>query len=163
MADSSDKAAKPTTVEKKSQLEGKWGKKVIASGYTSVPDVIIKHQQRLKLKPLDLNVLIHLLSYWWTAPNLPRPSKKTLAAAVGVDPSTIRRCLQKLEKAGYLKRIEHRKAYGSRPNRYNLQGLVNAIQPLAEEELEEIRKKKVQAQAKAAGKPKLHLVKSQVK
>jgi predicted transcriptional regulator len=160
MADSSDEAVKPTSAEKKSQLEGKWGKQVIASGYTSVPDVIIKYQQRLKLKPLDVNVLLHLLSYWWTAPNLPRPSKKTLGAAIGVDPSTIRRCLQKLEKAGYLTRIEHRKAYGSRPNRYNLQGLVNAIQPFAEEELEEIRKKKLHAQAKAAGKPKLQLVKS---
>lgn len=160
MTTTGDEAIKPSEAEKKSQLEGKWGKKVIASGYTSVPDVIIKYQQRLKLTPLDMNVLLHLLSYWWDAPNLPRPSKKTLAAAINVDPSTIRRCLQKLEKAGYLSRIEHRKAYGSRPNQYNLQGLVNAIQPMADEELEEIRKKKARALAKAEGKkPKLQLVK----
>jgi predicted transcriptional regulator len=160
MTTTGDEAIKPSESQKKSQLEGKWGKKVIASGYTSVPDVIIKYQQRLKLTPLDVNVLLHLLSYWWTAPNLPRPSKKTLAAAIDVDPSTIRRCLQKLEKSGFLTRIEHRKAYGSRPNRYNLQGLVNAIQPLADEELEEIRKKKARALAKAEGKkPKLQLVK----
>ena len=156
-----DDAVKPAAAEKKTQLEDKWGKKVIDAGYTSFPDVIIKYQQRLKLKPLDMNVLLHLLSYWWTAPNLPRPSKKTLAAAINVDPSTVRRCLQKLEKAGYLTRIEHRKKYGSRPNEYNLQGLVKALQPLALEELEEIRKKKAINLAKAEGKkpPKLQLVK----
>jgi predicted transcriptional regulator len=156
-----DNAVKPVAAEKKTQLEGKWGKKVIEAGYTSVPDVIIKYQQRLKLKPLDVNVLLHLLSYWWTAPNLPRPSKKTLAAAINVDPSTVRRCLQKLEKSGYLTRIEHRKNYGSRPNAYNLQGLVKALQPLAVEELEEIRKKKAKNLAKLEGKkpPKLQLIK----
>jgi hypothetical protein len=73
----------------------------------------------------------------------------------------VRRCLQKLEKAGYLTRIEQRKKYGSRPNEYNLQGLVKALQPLALEELEEIRKKKARNLAKAEGKkpPKLQLVK----
>ena len=85
MTTTGDEALKPTEAEKKSQLEGKWGKKVIASGYTSVPDVIIKYQQRLKLMPLDVNVLLHLLTYWWTAPNLPRPAKNTLANPVFPD------------------------------------------------------------------------------
>lgn len=154
-----ENAVKPAA-EKKTQLEGKWGKKVIEAGYTSIPDVLIRYQQRLKLKPLDVNVLLHLLSYWWKAPNLPRPSKKTLATAINVDPSTVRRCLQKLEKAGYVTRIEHRKAYGSRPNEYNPAGLAKALQPLALEELEEIRKRKARNVAKLAGKkPSLQVVK----
>lgn len=153
-------AVKPGAAEKKTQLERKWGKKVIEAGYTAIPDVLIKYQQRLKLKPLDLNVLLHLLSYWWEAPNLPRPSKSTLAAAINVNPSTIRRCLQNLEKAGYVLRIEHRKKYGSRPNEYNLSGLVKALEPLAAEELEEIKKRKLKHLAKLSGKkPLLHVVK----
>ncbi len=105
-------------------------------------------------------MLLHLLSYWWEAPNLPRPSKGTLAAAINVNPSTIRRCLQKLEKAGYVTRIEHRKKYGSRPNDYDPTGLVKALQPLATEELEEIKKRKIKKLAKLSGKkPLLHAVK----
>jgi len=155
-----DDLTKPTKAEKKTQLERKWGKKIIEAGYTAIPDVLTKYQQRLKLKPLDINVLLHLLSYWWEAPNLPRPSKVTLATAINVNPSTVRRCLQKLEKVGYLMRIEHRKKYGSRPNDYDLTGLVKALQPLAIEELEEIKKRKLKNMAKLAGKkPLLHVVK----
>jgi hypothetical protein len=46
-------------------LEKKWGKKVVEASYTAVPDVLIEYQQRLKLKPLDINVLLHLQSHWW--------------------------------------------------------------------------------------------------
>ena len=151
---------KPAATEDKTQLEKKWGKDVIKAGYTAVPDVLIKYQQRLKLKPLEVNLLLHLLSYWWQASNLPRPSKATLAAAIDVDPSTVRRCLKKLEKAGYIKRIEHRKSYGSRPNEYDPAGLVKALHPLALEELEEIKKRKLKNIAKLTGKkPLLQMVK----
>jgi DNA-binding MarR family transcriptional regulator len=141
-------------------LDKKWGKKVMDCGYTAVPTVLIKYQQRLKLKPLDVNVLLHLLSYWWRSEDFPRPSKKSIALAVGVDPSTVRRCLKKLEAKGYLTRVERRTAAGSRPNTYNLTGLVNALQPLSIEELAEIQKRKQQRLAKLAGKkPLLQVVK----
>ena len=152
--------ASPVAAPKKQVLDQKWGADVIAAGYTAVPDVLVRYQQRLKLKPLDVNVLLHLLTYWWTSNEFPRPSKATLAVAVGVDPSTIRRCLKRLEKAGYLVRVARHTKGGSRPNAYNLSGLVAALKPLAAEELEEIRKRKQKKLAKLAGKkPGLHLVK----
>lgn len=146
--------------EKDRVLEKKWGSKVIDAGYTAVPDVLIKYQQRLKLKPLDINVLLHLLSYWWRREELPRPSKKSLAVAIGVDPSTIRRCLKKLEASGYLTRVQRRTPAGSRPNTYDLAGLVTILQPLALEEMAEIQKRKQRKLAKLAGKkPVLQVVK----
>lgn len=156
----SKQPAKSAPQPQKQVLEEKWGKKVIAAGYTAIPDVLVRYQQRLKLKPLDVNVLLHLLSYWWRSDEFPRPSKGTLATAIDVDPSTVRRCLQKLEKAGYLTRVERRTAGGSRPNTYNLSGLVTALQPLAAEELEEIRKRKQRRLVRLAGKkPGLQVVK----
>src|SRR5882672_8062666 len=109
-------------------LEEKWGKSVISAGYTVMPTVVLKYQQALKLKPLEINILLHLLSYWWKKDNLPRPGKSTLAAAVGVTPSTVRRCLKKLEDAGYIKRIfRHKSNKASQPNEYDPQGLVDAV------------------------------------
>jgi predicted transcriptional regulator len=141
-------------------LDEKWGKSVVAAGYTAIPDILVRYQQRLKLKPLDINVLLHLLSYWWRSSEFPRPSKVTLATAIGVDPSTVRRCLKKLESAGYLTRVERRTPQGSRPNTYDLAGLVKALQPLASEEHEEIRKRKQKKLAKLSGKKSgLHVVK----
>jgi DNA-binding transcriptional regulator YhcF (GntR family) len=126
-----------------------------------MPTVVLRYQQKLKLKPLQVNILLQLLSYWWEKDNLPRPGKNALAATVGVDPSTVRRCLKKLEEVGYLKRIERRKSNkASQPNEYNLQGLIDALQPFAAEEHEEIRKRKArQIQRLAGKKPSLQLVK----
>ena len=35
-------------------LEAKWGKTLIAAGFTALPDVIFQYQKALKLKPLDI-------------------------------------------------------------------------------------------------------------
>lgn len=72
-----DSKPKTDPPEKKPVLEKKWGKPVIDAGYTAVPTVLVKYQQRLKLKPLDVNILLllHLLSYWWSSDEFPRPSK----------------------------------------------------------------------------------------
>ena len=45
-------------------LEAKWGKPLIANGFTAIPDAIFRNQKALKLKPLDVLILLHLASYW---------------------------------------------------------------------------------------------------
>lgn len=139
-------------------LEKKWGRATIDAGYTVIPVVLLKYQQRLGLKPLELNVLLQILSYWWKEGGLPRPSKKSLATAVGVDPSTIRRCLVRLEKAGYIKREFRRTQSGAnRANVYDPSGLVSVLKPIAAEELGEIQKRKLRKQHVLAGKKPIPL------
>lgn len=139
-------------------LEKKWGKAAIDAGYTVIPVVLLKYQQRLGLKPLDLNVLLQILSYWWKEGGLPRPSKKSLATAVGVDPSTIRRCLVRLEKAGYIRREFRRTPSGAnRANVYDPSGLVAILKPIAAEELGEIQKRKIRKQHLLSGKKPIAL------
>jgi len=157
------KSAKNTETAKGSErrvLEEKWGKTVISTGYTVLPTIVLRYQRRLKLKPLELNILLHLLSYWWRKDNLPHPGKSSLAAAVGVVPSTVRRCLKRLESAGYIQRIpRHTNRHGSRTNEYDFSGLIKALEPLAAEELEEINRRKARQLRRLAGKkPGLQLV-----
>jgi DNA-binding MarR family transcriptional regulator len=154
-------SAKPLAAEKR-VLEQKWTKDVIAAGYTVLPSIILKRQKKLGLDPLDINILLHLVSYWWKGSDLPYPSKNSLAEAIGVDPSTIRRRIQRLEAASYIQRIERRTvAGGSRTNRYDLGGLIKAIQPLAKDELQAISKRQLEKQQRIASKksPALSLVK----
>lgn len=158
------KAAKKVENAKGSELrvlEQKWGKAVISTGYTVLPTIVLRYQQRLKLKPLEINILLHLLSYWWQKDNLPHPGKNSLAVAVGVVPSTVRRCIKRLENAGYIQRIpRHTSRHGSTTNKYDFSGLIKALQPLAAEELEEISKRKArQIQRLKGKKPGLQLVK----
>lgn len=150
---------KPKTSDRR-VLEEKWGKTVIATGYTVLPTIVLRYQQRLKLKPLEINILMHLLSYWWQKENLPHPGKNALALAVGVVPSTVRRCLKRLDEKGYVKRIpRHTSRRGSRTNEYDFSGLIEALGPLAAEELTEINKRKAQRLRRLAGKkPGLQVV-----
>lgn len=61
----------------------KWGRTLIDAGWTLVPNTLIERQRKLSIEPLDFNIIVHLMSYWWEAENKPRPSKKTIADAVG--------------------------------------------------------------------------------
>lgn len=143
-------------------LEQKWSAPVIAAGYTVLPSIVLKRQKKLGLDSLDINIVMHLLSYWWKGSDLPFPSKRSLSEAIGVDQSTIRRRMQKLEAAGYVMRIGRKGSNGiSKSNRYSLAGLIEAIKPLAVEENELIKQRQLKKEQQIASKksPALKLVK----
>lgn len=133
-------AAQPTTgkADGKKASEAKWGKPNIAAGWTCIPNILIRRQKTLGIDPLDLNILLHLLTYWWEDENHPHPSKETLAQAIGVSASTIQRRIRAMEAGGLLKRVERRREGNrSETNLYDLTPLRAILEPHAEFELEE--------------------------
>ena len=98
---------KKTSEQKKEEnqktLESKWGKDTVNMGWTGVPNILIERQQALDLKPLEVNILLILLRYWWDASTPPYPSKRTIGDMVNKDESTIRKCMAGLEKKGFIK------------------------------------------------------------
>ena len=152
--------AKKVELTKKA-LEEKWTAPVIAAGYTVLPTIILKRQKKLGLDSLDVNILMHLLSYWWKGSDLPFPSKRSLSEAIDVDQSTIRRRMKKLEAAGYVFRITRKGSNGiNKSNRYDLSGLIEAIKPFAAEENELIKERQLKKEQQIASKkaPALKLV-----
>jgi DNA-binding MarR family transcriptional regulator len=129
--------------------EKKWTRPLMNAGWLTVPEVLLRYQLELKLDPVDVNILFHLASYWWYAHNLPHPSKKTLAGRMGVDPSTIRRHIAKMEKRGLIKRNARYGADKRREaNDYDFSGLIKVATPFAKEMVEKKRQKKKEAAAK---------------
>lgn len=133
-------ASKPvsetTTTSTTKVLEAKWGKTLIAAGFTALPDAIFLNQKALKLKPLDILILLHLASYWWKPSDNPWPAKGTIADALDVDPRTVQRSIKKMEDLGYVRRIQRKaKAGDNLSNEYDLRGLVNAGKRFAEEKI----------------------------
>ena len=111
----------------KKVLEEKWGSPLLSEGFTVMPNIVFQHQKALKLKPLDVLILLHLIAYWWKANEPPRPAKGTIAMALNVDPRTVQRAVEKMEKLGYIKRIARKASAGDNlPNGYDLRGLVKA-------------------------------------
>lgn len=127
---------KPAVAGADKALVAKWGKTLITAGFTALPDVLFLHQKALKLKPLDIVILLHLASYWWKPKENPWPAKQTLADAMDVDPRTIQRHIKKMEDMGYIKRIERRAKVGDNlSNEYDLRGLIVAARQLAEQKI----------------------------
>lgn len=140
--------------------EEKWSKPLMDAGWTALPTVIIERMTGLGLQPLDLVILLHLASYWWTAENRPHPSKNTIAAAIGVDPRTVQRRIAEMEKDGLIFREQRRiPGKGSKPNIYHFDGLIKAAVPFAKEKLAE-RKRRVEENEKRmrSKRPKLSVV-----
>ena len=126
----------PTTSASNRILEDKWGKTLVSAGFTALPDVIFQYQKALKLKPLDVLIILHLASYWWKPNENPWPSKSTIADSIDVDPRTVQRSIKKMEDLGYVKRIMRKAAVGDNlSNEYDLRGLINAATKHAEEKI----------------------------
>ncbi|HCF3841184.1 TPA: helix-turn-helix domain-containing protein [Pseudomonas aeruginosa] len=128
----------PPVAPKKRSNEAKWGTPIVKAGWTCIPNILIRRQRTLGLDSLDLNILLHLLSYWWEDENHPHPSKETLAQAMNVSASTIQRRIRAMEAGKLLKRIERRRAGDrSETNLYDLTPLRDLLEPQALQELAE--------------------------
>jgi DNA-binding transcriptional regulator YhcF (GntR family) len=143
--------------------EKKWGKPLMDAGWTVLPNIIFERQKALGLDAIDVNILLHIASYWWAPEGRPHPSKVTIAKAMGIDPRTVQRHIAEMEKGGMIKRQERRvTGLGSRTNIYHLDGLIASATPYAKEKLEE-REAKAKDKADKAqrkGKPKLRVVRT---
>jgi len=128
----------PAVAPTKRSIEAKWGGPITKAGWTGIPNILIRRQRTLGIDALDLNILLHLLSYWWEDENHPHPSKETLAQAMDVSPSTIQRRIRSMEARGLLKRIERRREKNrSETNLYDLTLLRDLLEPHALQEIED--------------------------
>ena len=125
--------------------EQKWGKRVIGYGFTIEPSLLMQAQRRLGLSPLQFNIILHLMDFWWEAGRKPFPSKKELAERTNVHPRTIQKNIAALESQDLVKRIARRSPAGDPgTNMYDLTGLVKRLKEFepefraAKEERQEI-------------------------
>jgi predicted transcriptional regulator len=150
--------AKTTVGERASQLrqnEAKWTRVLMDAGWTAIPSIILEHQKALGLDPLDLNILLQLAKYWWVAGNPPRPSKRRIAEAIGIDPRTVQRRITRLENVGLIRREARRGKYGgTSTNAYHFDGLIAKVTPYAKKALDERKQTK-----RGGSQPSLRLVK----
>ena len=108
-----------------------WGETILRHGYTGIPVVLIKAQRRLGITPLQMNIIIQLLSYWHDPDRPPFPSKKELADRIGVTSKTIQNNIRALENVDLIKREQRKTASGDwKSNIYHLDGLVEQIRKI---------------------------------
>ena len=123
----------------------------MARGYSSVPSILFWGQGRVELTPEELNVLLQLISHWWSEGNDPHPSKETIARRMGKNARTIQRHLTSLETKGFIRREARFKIHkGQDTNAYDLSGLVAKLVELAPEfqkAADQIKRRRAKAEA----------------
>ena len=143
------------------EITKKWGKAAKETGWTAIPNILLYKQKKIGLDSIDLNIILQLMSYWWQDGNLPFPSKGTIAEAIGISTSTVRKRIKKMEDAKLIQRNERREQNNrSKTNEYDLSPLVDAVRPFAEEELEA---RKITKQERKARKTSMKTPNSQKK
>ncbi len=114
--------------KKKDAFEEVWGSIAKQSGYTCVPDILIRHLNGLKITHPEFCVLYFLLTYAKMGKFQAHPSKETIADSLGVSKETVRRHITNLQAKGYIRREERRhKNNKSETNIYHFEGLYEAI------------------------------------
>ena len=134
--------------KKTSSTEQIWGKPVYSHGYAGIPSILIQAQRRLGINPMQMNIIVQLLDYWFEPSRRPFPTKQDLAKRIGVTEKTIQNNVRELEKAGLIHRVQRKTAAGDwNSNIYNLDGLILRVQAM---EPEFAAEKKKRREAKAA-------------
>lgn len=128
----------------KSSTERIFSRNVTKHGYVALPNILVRGQARLGLTTTQFNILVQLLSYWIDPKRPPFPSKKELAARMGLNPATVRINIAKLEERGLVRREQRKTLSGDwNSNVYHLDGLVDALKGMVPDFEEE---KKVRAE-----------------
>ena len=146
----------PVSPRDKRRAENRFGKKIMAYGYTIVPRLLLHAQARLGVTPAEFNVLLHLLEHWWEADKAPHPAIETIARRMDKSPRQVLRYLGPLEKKGLIKRIHRFRGEKAQTSSfYELDGLVAVLASLEPEfikarEHRNRRMKKAEAAAGAA-------------
>ena len=140
------------------KLEERWGKQTLdVKGWTGIPSLLLERQQMLKINPVDMNILLVLLSHWWNKENMPFPSKGRIAEIINRDMGTVRKHIKKLEDNGLVTREERflSNGNGQTSNIYRLDGLVSRLAKEAEQEAMEQKKRDEEDSAKRRGRPRI--------
>jgi hypothetical protein len=112
--------------------DAKWGAPVMNLGFSIIPSLLFKAQDRLGLSATQLAVILQLADHWWDADRNPWPSKALLASKMGIKARQIQRVIAELEQRGYVRRIDRYLPKGGKTsNAYDLKGLVKALAKLA--------------------------------
>lgn len=141
-------------------IENRWSKPLTKAGWTALPNIILDKQATLKLKPIDVNILLQIAKHWWLPGSAPFPSIDTIADAIGVTPRTVQRRITKMEKEKLL--VRNKRYYargGQKSNAYTFDGLIARCVPFAEEAIAERERRKAGNRARMRRQQPLRVVK----
>lgn len=103
------------------------------TGFTAVPDILIRSQGQLKLSSTEMVVLLNILLHWWRDDEWPYPRVSTIGERMGTSRRTVERAIRSLQEKGL---VVHRRSElmgnGPAARKFDLSGLIDALRAKAE-------------------------------
>lgn len=121
--------------ERTSAVRQRWRGAVTSggTGFTAVPDVLIRSQRQLNLSSTEMVVLLNILLHWWREDEWPYPRISAIGERMGTSRRTVERAIRSLQEKGL---VVHRRgeAMGAGPvvRRFDLSGLIDALRSRGE-------------------------------
>ena len=116
-------------------LQIRWGSAITrgSTGFTAIPNVLIRYQSKLELSSVEFVVLLNLLTHWWRNDELPYVRLPTIAFRIGVSRRTVERAIQSLEDRELIRRLPaERSQVHLTIRRFDLSGLVIKLREFAD-------------------------------
>ncbi|HGM7139078.1 TPA: helix-turn-helix domain-containing protein, partial [Serratia marcescens] len=81
-----------------------WGQNILTSGWTTIPNLLLKSQSKLGLSNSELVLVIHLISFIHQPFSRVFPSIELLSKRMDQDRRTIQRTMKRLEDKGIVRK-----------------------------------------------------------
>jgi hypothetical protein len=118
-----------------SDVVERWGGAVGGRGFAQIPNYLMLLNtfldEKSRLSPVELLLLIQLVGTWWRRGGMPFPSMGTLADRCGVSVRQIQRSITQLEKLELIKRVTRARKGLRASNAYDLSPLVARLNEVA--------------------------------
>lgn len=124
-----------TTAQRPRRIADRLSPLIATVGVTAIPNLLIRHQARLRLTGNELVYLLHVLAHRWDNSGWPWLALNEVATATGSAPRSVRDWRAALLAKGYLTlRPRGRSGGGRAADEHDLSGLFGALEALAIEE-----------------------------
>ena len=106
-------------------IAARWTPHLATMGWTPVSNYFLANYHRLKISSIEAMVVIHLISYKWSAA-APYPSLAKIAKKMGLTTTSVRSHVRNLEK----RRLVVRESKSGSTNRFHFDGLFEQLESL---------------------------------
>lgn len=120
------------TLRDEQDLYRKWGRPILSKGWTSTPNLLLKHAGKMGLDPTETLALIHLIRFWWKPENLPFPSITKTSEEMGVTRKTLSKKFASLKEKGFIQEVKGTNGV----TKYSLDGLIQKLKDMKESDFE---------------------------
>jgi len=103
------------------EIRDKWGS-ALSSGWTAVPNSLLRYAGALDLDPTETLVLIYLMRFWWKKNDMPFPSISKTSIEMGISRKTATKKFSSLREKGYITQVRQEGRI-----KYSLEGLRKAL------------------------------------